>query len=539
MRRTPSFLAATALAASALLVPAAARADAIGVKVTTGFDVLDPARVATFEVAATSATGVTGVRANVHYWSPGAEPYAALEFTRAEGTDNAGVWRAELRPDVQSRPGPNYVEVLVTTADGATVRKMTSFDDCYRTTIDDFTSSPAVIDIDHSDVALSGRVMVQKSRDTAPEPVAGVRVVGPATNPEATTDQDGRYVQRFTGTPRPGSYVQRQGQLCAVSASANPTVNLQAMEITAQVTPSAPMTAQGDVVVKGKVVRHGAAGTVPVAGVPVWVEVPSDLLYFDPPGAVSTGPDGTFQITFKAGWTVGKSGKLTVHTSDSSGFLTEGKAELGPFTIGNATRITDFTAGRHPLPYGDPIEASGRLTLLPNSNGITNLPVDLEFSRDGKKWSLFQRELQYPGTFFFSPNKLPKEDGYWRARYAGSTLTGPAVSDAVYVDIKYRTQIYNFNASPEPVKKGKTITVKGLLYRFMDKAGPGPNAPVSIYFKPSGSTKWSQVAVVKTASNGWFSKNFKASKDGTWMASYNGSANYIASNKPSDYVDVR
>lgn len=73
----------------------------------------------------------------------------------------------------------------------------------------------------------------------------------------------------------------------------------------------------------------------------------------------------------------------------------------------------------------------------------------------------------------------------------------------------------------------------------MDKAVPGPNAPVSIYFKPSGSTKWSQVAVVKTASNGWFSKNFKATQDGTWMASYNGGANYLASDKPTDYVDVR
>jgi hypothetical protein len=89
------------------------------------------------------------------------------------------------------------------------------------------------------------------------------------------------------------------------------------------------------------------------------------------------------------------------------------------------------------------------------------------------------------------------------------------------------------------VKKGKSITVKGQLFRYMDKKLPGPNAPVSIYFQAKGSSKWTQMAVVKTASNGWFSKTFKASQDGTWMASYNGSANYLASDKPTDYVDVQ
>ncbi|MEV4670848.1 hypothetical protein AB0K34_04265 [Actinomadura sp. NPDC049382] len=46
------------------------------------------------------------------------------------------------------------------------------------------------------------------------------------------------------------------------------------------------------------------------------------------------------------------------------------------------------------------------------------------------------------------------------------------------------------------------------------------------------------MAVVKTASNGWFSKTFKASEDGTWTAVYKGSSTYLASNKPTDYVDV-
>ncbi|NDU73735.1 hypothetical protein GWI34_13955 [Actinomadura sp. DSM 109109] len=38
--------------------------------------------------------------------------------------------------------------------------------------------------------------------------------------------------------------------------------------------------------------------------------------------------------------------------------------------------------------------------------------------------------------------------------------------------------------------------------------------------------------------HGWFSNTFKAFEDGTWTAAYKGSFTYLASNKPTDYVDV-
>lgn len=50
---------------------------------------------------------------------------------------------------------------------------------------------------------------------------------------------------------------------------------------------------------------------------------------------------------------------------------------------------------------------------------------------------------------------------------------------------------------------------------------------------------WTKMAIVKTASNGWFSKKFKASRAGTWLARSWGSSNYLGSNCLSDYVDVR
>jgi hypothetical protein len=102
--------------------------------------------------------------------------------------------------------------------------------------------------------------------------------------------------------------------------------------------------------------------------------------------------------------------------------------------------------------------------------------------------------------------------------------------------------VERFSVAPitsPPVKKGGTITVKGLLHRFRAVAGPGPNANIHIYFKPKGSSTWTKMAITKTGSDGWFEKTFKASQDGTWPARYWESAGYLDSNTPSDYVDVK
>ncbi|MWA01510.1 hypothetical protein F8568_014200 [Actinomadura sp. LD22] len=523
-------LAAITLAASAL-VPSVARADATDVTVTTTFDRLDPARVATFEVTVKSASGVTDVRANVRYASSTAEPYATIPFTRTAGTDNDGVWHAEFHPDIQARPGANGVEVLVTTADGATTKRNTGFVDCYTTTIQGFTSAPAVIDADHPDVTLHGRVMLQKSRDVEPEPAPSARVVG--AGPDVTTGADGSFVQQASGEAAPRSEVPRQGALCGVTVHAGTTVRKQATVTTGQIVSIKPYADRADVVVRGRVVRQGAAGAVPVPGQKV-----SAVLDAGTPGAASltsdaTAADGTFELRF----TASRSGALSVATGDTA-FLTGGSADLGRLQVRRTTRFDNLRILPQTVGYDALLYAYGYLRDY-SSVSLPDRPVLLEFSTDKKTWKQASTvRTEDNGAIYLSDASL-KKDGYWRVRFAGGPKYAPVVSAPQYVDVRYRTWIYSFNASPEPVKKGKTITVKGQLFRYMDKQMPGPNAPVSLYFQAKGSSKWTQVATVKTASNGWFSKTFKASQDGTWRASYNGSAAYLASNKPTDYVDVQ
>jgi hypothetical protein len=318
-----------------------------------------------------------------------------------------------------------------------------------------------------------------------------------------------------------------------VTVKADTTVRKQTTVTTGQIVSINPYADRADVVVRGKVVRQGAAGPVPVPGqtVSAALDAGTPSAAFLTSGA--TAADGTFELRF----TALRSGALSVGTSDTA-FLTGGSADLGRLDVRRTTRFDDLRITPQVVGYDALLYAYGYLRDY-SSVSLADRPVLLEFSTDKKTWrQASTARTGDNGAIYLSDASL-KKDGYWRVRFAGGPNYAPVVSAPQYVDVRYRTWIYSFNASPEPVKKGKTITVKGQLFRYMDKELPGPNAPVSIYFQAKGSSKWTQMATVKTASNGWFSKTFKATQDGTWRAAYNGSAAYLASNKPTDYVDVQ
>ncbi|QKW32770.1 hypothetical protein HUT06_00920 [Actinomadura sp. NAK00032] len=539
MRRSSALLATAALAASVLLVPAtAARADPTDAVLTLDFDRLAKDRVVKFTLKAQSESAITGVQAKMHYLTPDAEPYATVDLERAEGTGHDGVWTGEFRPDIDARPGLTRVEVVMTREDGATVTRNNGFYDCYTTTVVDFANAPDVIDFDHSKVTMRGKVMVQRYREAAPEPAAGAKVATRSADDSVTTGEDGSFSLTTSGDHAPSVNVPRQGQLCAAFHIASVTVQQQATQITAKMTPATAVAPYTEMTVEGRLVRQSSAGPVPLADAEVRVHVPAEVVDSHP-RSVRTSADGTFRTYFKAGRNAGASATVVANYY-GTGFLTGSQSDVGTLNVRNIPVLSGFNPGPEPLPYGDGILAHGTLAFQPFYDDDAKLPVYLEFSPDGKTWTVFQsRTLDEPGSFYFNDDKLVKQDGYWRVRYPGNERNAPLISWVDYIDVKYRTYMYNFNASPEPVSKGKTITVKGLLYRFRDTVDPGPGAKISVYFKASGTSTWKWMADTKTGSDGWFRKTFTASKDGTWMAKYPGSSTYIASNAPTDYVDVR
>ncbi len=107
--------------------------------------------------------------------------------------------------------------------------------------------------------------------------------------------------------------------------------------------------------------------------------------------------------------------------------------------------------------------------------------------------------------------------------------------------LKRATAISSFDASPEPVTKGRPITVKGLL-RSADweqaKYVPLRYAPVRVQFKAVGSPTWTTVKTVKSSSTGWVTTTVTASVDGYWRLSYAGNFKFGSRTTGSDYVNV-
>ncbi|MFD4989836.1 calcium-binding protein [Streptomyces sp. NPDC058374] len=98
------------------------------------------------------------------------------------------------------------------------------------------------------------------------------------------------------------------------------------------------------------------------------------------------------------------------------------------------------------------------------------------------------------------------------------------------------------NATPEPVKKGKTLTVKGTLSRAnwdTWKYAGYTQQSVKLQFKKKGAAAYSTVKTVKSGSKGALKTTVKAASDGYWRWSFAGTSTTPAINSTADFVDVK
>ncbi|MEV7738722.1 hypothetical protein AB0O75_42800 [Streptomyces sp. NPDC088921] len=98
------------------------------------------------------------------------------------------------------------------------------------------------------------------------------------------------------------------------------------------------------------------------------------------------------------------------------------------------------------------------------------------------------------------------------------------------------------NAAPEPVVKGKKITVTGNLTRAnwaTKKYGGYGGRSVSLQFRETGTSSFVTVKKVTSSSTGALKTTVTASKDGTWRWSYGGNDTTGGATSGGDHVDVR
>ncbi|MFE9170970.1 DUF5707 domain-containing protein [Streptomyces kebangsaanensis] len=98
------------------------------------------------------------------------------------------------------------------------------------------------------------------------------------------------------------------------------------------------------------------------------------------------------------------------------------------------------------------------------------------------------------------------------------------------------------DATPEPVKKGKTLTVTGKLTRANWESGKYAGysgQSVKLQFRKKGSSTYTTLKTVKTDSKGNLKTTTKATVDGYYRYSFAGNSTTPAVNAAADFVDVK
>ncbi len=98
------------------------------------------------------------------------------------------------------------------------------------------------------------------------------------------------------------------------------------------------------------------------------------------------------------------------------------------------------------------------------------------------------------------------------------------------------------NVGPEPVKKGKTITVTGKLIRANWDAGNyGGYAtqPVKLQFRKNGTNTYTTVKTIKTTTRGDLKTTVKATADGFFRYVFAGNTTTPAVTAAADFIDVK
>ncbi|WP_406453218.1 hypothetical protein OG782_21095 [Streptomyces sp. NBC_00876] len=152
---------------------------------------------------------------------------------------------------------------------------------------------------------------------------------------------------------------------------------------------------------------------------------------------------------------------------------------------------------------------------------------DLYGNADATKWKAMGFAVDYNGEDPLDPDV---------------TKIGFALQDGLGTSLLQRASKQSVNASPEPVKKGGTLTVTGWLSRanFDDLKYHGYTAqPVKLQFRKKGSSTYTTVKTVTTNNKGDLKTTVKASVDGYWRYSFAGTSTTPAATATGDYVDVK
>ncbi|MEW1615333.1 MULTISPECIES: calcium-binding protein [unclassified Streptomyces] len=213
-----------------------------------------------------------------------------------------------------------------------------------------------------------------------------------------------------------------------------------------------------------------------------------------------------------------------------------GAKEVKTFTIavtatdnsGIETGNTFPIMGHTPLPNGDywglviPDNIAGKC--VRQSFTTTTCTHTLKISPRGSV-----QDNTTTGTWTVRAHVLANDGDYYTKNSAGKAKV-------------LRNAKLTVNASPEPVKKNKAITVTGALTRANWETytyGGYAKQPVALQFKKRGTSAYKTLRPVRTDSKGNVRTTTRATADGYFRYSFVGTSTSPAVASAADYVDVK
>ncbi|QJT02449.1 hypothetical protein G9272_20735 [Streptomyces asoensis] len=161
---------------------------------------------------------------------------------------------------------------------------------------------------------------------------------------------------------------------------------------------------------------------------------------------------------------------------------------------------------------------------------IDILPGEELYNTDATTWKALGYVIDWNDVDPFSDDDID-----W-------TKVGYAEGDALATTKLQRFSKLTVNAAPEPVKKGKTITVTGKLSRAnwdTGLYGGVSTQSVKLQFRKKGSSTYSTVKTIKSSTTGGLKTTVKASVDGYYRFVFAGNPTTPAVNAAGDFVDVK
>ncbi|MGW3648501.1 hypothetical protein [Streptomyces sp. NPDC000878] len=163
------------------------------------------------------------------------------------------------------------------------------------------------------------------------------------------------------------------------------------------------------------------------------------------------------------------------------------------------------------------------------TQSIVISPSEDLFNETAGKWKAYAYAVAFNGQDFGSDDFDVTKVGYVEK----DGLAGPNL---------LRHSKLTVNATPEPVKKGKTITVTGKLTRANWDGGNYTgyaSQPVKLQFKKNGTSTYTTLKTIKTTTKGDLKTTVKATADGFFRYVFAGTATTAALGAAPDFIDVK